>query len=125
MNRLLPRIDRSIADGLIDELMGLDVRRISAVMPAQIMFTFAPVGGVRAAPEFMLRIREHVVDLARLHGYPTEREQARLRSFDTECARLLHGELSITPPTRRGTARSGPGCTRPICSTSPLGAGEG
>ncbi len=97
MNRLLPRLDREAVDSLLDELSGLGVTEIAAAMPAVVPVTYAPLGGVRAEAAFLLGLRERILSLARLHGYPDARRQGELHLFDAAGARLLHDDLSITP----------------------------
>jgi hypothetical protein len=95
---LLPRFSRLEADELLDELLELDTGEIARRMPADTgAFTYAPTGGVQASSGFLSELRDQVLVLARSAGYPLTREQAALRSFDVDCARLLHDELQITP----------------------------
>ena len=97
MSFLLPRASRLDVDALLDELIPLPVTEIAARMPARLTVTYAPTGGVRAEPGLLVKIRREVLALATAAGYPDSRDQAALQEFETECARLLHGELGITP----------------------------
>ncbi len=98
MSILLPRLSRLEVDALLDELLELGAEEIAQRMPADAgAFTYAPTGGVQANPASLLGLRDQVLVLARSAGYPLAREQAALRNFDVNCARLLHDELRITP----------------------------
>jgi hypothetical protein len=98
MSVLLPRLGRPEVDALLDRFAGLGPEEIAASMPFEEMpFTYAPVGGARSGPRFMLDLRRQVVALASELGYPGSREQRNLHAFDSDCAYLLHQQLGITP----------------------------
>lgn len=92
---LLPRIDRRELDELLEELLALPISEIAERMPAGGAFTYAPTGGVRAESGLLPRIRGKVLELATAAGYPGRPRE--LLKFETECARMLHGELRISP----------------------------
>jgi hypothetical protein len=97
MNQLMPRLDRTLIDLILDDLLEHDIEKIAESMPLPgYDFTYAPVGGLPMRTETLDGIRKSILDLARDHGYPESRRQSDLRSFDTECARILHNELEIT-----------------------------
>lgn len=58
---------------------------------------YAATGGTRVTAVELLQIREAIVGLARIGGFPNARSRALDARFDTETAKYLHGSLDLAP----------------------------
>jgi hypothetical protein len=97
MSSLLPRIERASAEALLDELTPLSVPEIGERMPVQLEFTYAPTGGVRAKRGLLTAVRTQVLELAAAAGYPEKAQSRALPQFESECSRMRHRALNISP----------------------------
>jgi hypothetical protein len=93
---VLPRLDREHALQLLDELLRLEVAKITTGMPdTSSVVTYTPVGGTRISDEELRAVREALVELAQEHGMPNALNETAV--FEGRAAQLLHRLLPMTP----------------------------
>jgi hypothetical protein len=59
--------------------------------------TFAPTGGNRITPEQLNLLRGAVLAVAQRYGYPDTSDKNSARTFDVECAIVLHETMRLHP----------------------------
>lgn len=91
MSLLLPRLPAPAASALLDA--GMDSAVASTAHRAQL---YAPIGGRRISDRELSSLRDHLLELARRHGFPGASNDAERIAFDRAAADLMNRELEMT-----------------------------
>lgn len=93
-----PRLSRSVARLLLEELDGLDLAGVRATASSSHPAA-APVatGGQPVPPQVVERIAREVRSLAETMGYPSPLARSAVARFDQPCGDLLRDEMGIVP----------------------------
>jgi hypothetical protein len=98
MTTLYPRLPPGPARRLFDELKSLPVDQLRLRCATDHPSTvYTPIGGDRATPALMERIRDELLRRAFEAGYPTSPSIDARSGFDVAIARYLHAETDLTP----------------------------
>jgi hypothetical protein len=96
MTLVLPRLDRTTAQELLEQKLDLPVGELSSSLPDRSpVVTYASVGGQRVEESVLQQLRSDLLAIADEHGLPGAPRD--LSTFEGRAARLLRGVLDMTP----------------------------
>ena len=95
---LFPRLDLGVARTRANELAVLSVDEVRARWNPNSEFAlFAPTGGAPVSQDTLIRLREQMVEAARIRGYPLPPRRSEQAGWDVSVALALHSGMGISP----------------------------
>lgn len=95
---LYPRIAQALGNSLARERSMTPIAELSMIAACEHPdAVYGPTGGGRISREQLQAIRDAVVTLAEKCGFPGSGSEKLRRTFDAECAVLLHTKMGIVP----------------------------
>lgn len=99
---LYPYLPLAVASELAEKKAAMPIEQLadlerSRSFPVHTAARFAPTGGYPIDENALLDLREAVLGVARLCGYPSAANQSARLHFDVECSRVLFDSMQIAP----------------------------
>jgi hypothetical protein len=95
---LYPRLPQHIAQKTAEMLVTRTIRELEDLWrTAHDAVTYAPTGGNRITAEQLELLRAAILTIAQRYGYPDTLSKNSARTFDTECAIVLHETMRLHP----------------------------
>jgi hypothetical protein len=95
---LYPQIAHAEADQLAGERRLLAISEAASVAsPDHVTAIYTPTGGARASLQDIQQLRDGLLSVAKVRGYPATGDETSRHAFDADAATILHSSMHLEP----------------------------